>query len=122
MQYTYRGDGGYEQTIEAESMADAVLKAEDLLVDLLAEGDWRQAESYIGCSMSAWVYGPDDEAELAQVDLMPEEPGCKEADEHDWISTVEIEGGTALVYRRHCRHCGLQRVRVGDHQAASARE
>ncbi len=69
MQYTYREYSGHTEIIEAESMEDAVAQAEDLL----REGDWGPVEDFIGCSVSAWVYGPDDEQELAQVDLMPED-------------------------------------------------
>lgn len=55
------------------------------------------------------------------IDILPEEPECLVATEHDWSSVHEggctenpgvwSTGGTSMLFRSHCLCCGMSRVR-----------
>ncbi len=103
--------------IEAESMAEAIEEAEET---------WPNGSWDTKCVISVRVAELDDDGketgEVAFVDVTcgydPDPPECTE-DEHDWRSPHEVvggidsnpgvwsQGGTTIVTREVCRHCGI---------------
>lgn len=112
-------DDGADETIEAESMADALETA----AEYWQEGSWDSK-----CLISVRVAELDEDGkETGEVDWVevecgedPEAPECT-ADEHDWCSPHEVvggldsnpgvwsTGGTTIVTREVCPHCGCYR-------------
>ncbi len=124
--YTYRDDSGYREILDASSMEEATEMAEELL----RSGEWGEN----GASVTAWVTLEEGDKvidrESVTVEISPDHEalihkaagrsGCGTSpDDHDW--TREGEGGcdqnpgvwstgrTSMLYRSHCRTCGLQR-------------
>lgn len=118
---SYRiSDDGASETIEADSMTEAMKIAAETWQD----GSWDSK-----CLISVRVAELDEEGEeTGEVDWVnvecgddPEAPKCTE-DEHDWCNPHEVvggldsnpgvwsKGGTTIVAREVCRHCGCYRT------------
>lgn len=142
--FTYRVAGESEE-LDADDMDEAVSEAEDLCRD----GDWGEE----GASIEVTVIEYDaDGDEVDRRDFTVEiEPnhsemisratrgaGCgDDPDDHDWTSEGEggcrenpgvwATGGTSMMFRSHCRTCGLRRTEYscgsqrnpGDHDSVS---
>lgn len=88
--YEVRTEGA-DQSIEADSLEDAIRQAEEWLRD----GNWDTDKGTI------WVHGylietdQDGEETVHDVDVTidPPEPQCDHEDGHDWQSPLEIVGG-----------------------------
>ncbi len=114
-------DDGHSEVIEAEDMADALEQAEERWQD----GSWDEK-----CIISVRVAELDDDGkETGEVDYVDvecgedePEPECTDDDGHDWQRPHAIvggldnnpgvwsTGGTTIVAKSVCCHCGKYRV------------
>jgi hypothetical protein len=97
-------DGSWDQRCEVDVFA--------VELDLDAYENGNRREAYIG--YLAWA--------TVEVGEDPPEPECEAADEHDWCSPHSVlggltenpgvwsEGGTKMVFRKVCKHCGCYRT------------
>lgn len=122
--------GGTETaSIHAKDHRTAVKLAEETLTEWVKEGDYGINGAVVRAS---WVLVSEEGEELdhdeLMVDLDPDHDALiREADgdadcAHEWKSTYTVEGGcrenpgvwstggTRMVYKSHCIHCGLQRT------------
>jgi hypothetical protein len=113
-------DDGASETIEADSMAEALEQAEE---------NWQNGSWDGKCLISVRVAELDDDGEetgeVEWVDVEcgddPTPPDCSD-EEHDWCSPYEVvggldsnpgvwsRGGTTLVIKRVCRNCGCYKI------------
>lgn len=126
-----RDDAGADDTddLTAESDRDTVRQARRMCREWVAGGDWGE----YGAVVEVWLtihdeFGAVVEEDSLTVEIEPDHDaliraagGDTECD-HDWVSTVEVEGGcddnpgvwscggTAMSFASHCRHCGLKRT------------
>lgn len=130
--YIYYEETGYAQKLEADSMAEAVSLAEDLL----SGADWGELTT------TAWpeatviatdAEGEEIERRYVTVTIEPPEPRCVDDDGHDWRAPYEWVGGIAenpgvwghgggLVYHEACVRCGCGRVTDTWAQDGSGRQ
>lgn len=116
------GDGVVENILQAKDAVEAM----DLAIDWWAEGSWenRTELDIFVREINPW----DDDMEFPmdwktiEVGEDPPEPDCEGADEHDWRSPHSVlsglkenpgvwsEGGTRMVFRKVCKHCGCYRT------------
>lgn len=90
--YTVKIDGGQggEETIEADSLADAMEQARELAAD----GDWDATDGTLWVDYS--VESEDgEESDTGTLTIHPHEPGCDDGGSHDWQQPHEIVGGIA---------------------------
>jgi hypothetical protein len=110
-------DDGSSETVECDLGDDYDAVAEELWDGAdYGDGDYRVTVYWEATDSDG------DEVDSGSFDVVghAEEPQCPEADEHDWTSEYEggctenpgvwSTGGTSMVFRSHCRHCGMERV------------
>ncbi len=123
--YTIRLDGGNggEETIQADSLKDAIRQAREWA----DEGDWSNAcgieegdgPSTIWVDLSVSRHGEELHYERYQID--PPEPDCTSDKGHDWQSPIQVVGGIeenpgvqghggGVVIHEVCVHCGYARI------------
>lgn len=88
--YTMKIDGGQggEETIEADSLADAMEQAREWAAD----GDWDATDGTLWVDYS--VESEDgEESDSGTLAIHPEEPDCDDGGSHDWQQPYEIVGG-----------------------------
>jgi hypothetical protein len=122
MRYEYAEESYYSEMLEVETLEQALEQARDLL----GNGDWGQHdEDFAGCCAGASVNVLDDAGEQVdthyiEIEIMPDEPTCEAAPDHDWQPDsggcrenpgVWSTGGTSMRYIDHCSHCGMRRTR-----------
>jgi hypothetical protein len=120
MVYTYHEETGYERPMRSRKLSTALREAEEILRD----GEWGQgADDFAGVTVEANILDSDGvSVDGVTVDILPPEPRCDGRRRHDWVETVEIDGGcrenpgvmstggTSFEFRSHCSRCGIQRV------------
>ena len=113
-EYTLIDDGGWRETIKAESMEDACDQATDWLFD----GDYSEdgSTSWASC----YVHPPDGGfCKKVTIDIDPIEPICTK-DDHDWQAPIELVGGIeenpgvqghggGVIIHEICVHCATHR-------------
>lgn len=118
---TYRvSDDGASDTIEADDMESA----KEAAADLWQDGSWDSK-----CLVDIRVAELDEDGdETGEVDWVqvecgddPVAPDCTDDDGHEWVSPHSVvggldsnpgvwsKGGTTIVTRQVCQHCGLYR-------------
>ena len=125
MSFTYHESSGHTEPINAESMEEAIKKAEELC----REGDW----GIEGASIDIKVTEEDEDGDIVDtecitVQIEPDheelirlaggDTNCK----HDWTSEGEggcdenpgvwSLGGTTILCKSHCTKCNLKRTEV----------
>lgn len=119
--------GGRESAvIEAATLDLARAEAEERLDAWVREGEWPGEGADVTARYVLYRNGAEVASEWIEVEIEPDhqrlmraagaDPEC----EHSWTSEGEggcdenpgvwSTGGTSLVVRRHCRHCGLRRT------------
>ena len=108
-------DEQVSETVEADSMEDALEQAREWLLGV----EWGTSQGTI--RVSATVTGPHGEEREAAVTIDPEEPECPEGDEHDWQRPHELVGGLeenpgvwghggGITSIDVCMRCGLRKL------------
>lgn len=127
--YEIRDDGGSREQIQATDMQDAIKQAEDWA----REGDWGED----GASVDVRIAELDEDGDVIDEDgitvgIEPDhesliraatryEDSCgTDPDDHEWTYEGEggcdenpgvwSTGGTSMVFKSHCRKCGLHRT------------
>lgn len=85
----------------------------------LEGGDWPPQATVYGV---VWPIGWKSNTTEVSVEIPAADPPDCTADEHDWTSEGEgglsenpgvwSIGGTRMLFRTHCRHCGMKRTKV----------
>ncbi len=83
--YTVTDDSDTEETIQAESLDDALRQARDWMRD-----EWSDSAP---CRVYGVVTDPDGDDHQTAVVIDPPEPPCTHNGGHKWAASVEIEGG-----------------------------
>lgn len=118
-----------EYTLYAKTVVAALESVWDYIHAHIAEGDYGQDESG-GARVKVWVklYDEDGDCVASEAEYIDIEPdhdkliaaaGGDTACAHEWTSEDEggcdqnpgvwAVGGTGMLYRSHCRRCGLRR-------------
>lgn len=123
------GGGNKTVTIEADDLDEAIELAEEEIEEWVRGGDWGTT----GARVSAW-YTVDGERYSTTVTIEPDHDSLIKAAggdtdcDHDWTSEGEggctenpgvwSTGGTSMVFKSHCRTCGLRKT---EHHTGSQR-
>lgn len=104
------------------------MSAEDAAQEYVNGGDWGDRDHTMWFTIYTWREGIDENGEIVRWDedthtitLDPDEPDCKDGQEHDWQSPHEILGGIeenpgvwchggGVIIREVCMHCGCERA------------
>lgn len=100
-------------------------EAEDIASDWIKDGDWGGGKYRVCVALQEVDELQEDIGDHWAIDVEvgddPEPPECREDHEHEWVSPVEVVGGiesnpgvwscggTTLVFKQVCRHCGAYR-------------
>lgn len=124
--YTMAEDGNNAwEEITAKDLDDA----KQQLREWAADSDWNM-DTYDSSTIQVdyqlyegrWEPGNDADPVYEYTHTFePTAPDCTDGREHDWIATVEHEGGLAenpgvqghgggVIIHDHCKHCGVQRT------------
>lgn len=121
--------GGFtEITIEAKSPEEAIAEIEDEAEYWVKNGEWSpngcevNVDCYLNYRNEQIYYESCEIVIKADEDYLIKEAGGDVNCEHEWVSTYEVEGGlkenpgvwsmggTKMVFKSHCEHCGLHRT------------
>jgi hypothetical protein len=107
MQYLLK-EGGYEEWIEAEDLADAREQAREW-----AEG-YGPNEGPQTTWITVHIFSEADDTCLASLTVVldPEEPECTSPDGHEWIDQGVQGHGGGIISTEACRHCACTKTVV----------